>query len=87
MRLLLNSSKLFFNSFKNKSILKNYLFVRSLSSFQIGSTARLTKTFTAEDVKTFGELIGDWNPLHFDAKYCSQTKFDKPIVQGMLTNG
>ena len=79
--------KLFLNNFQIKPLFKNYLTKRYLNSVKIGSTARLTKKFTEKDVKTFGELSGDLNPLHFDQNYCSQTKFGKPVVHGMLTNG
>ena len=81
MAVLFNCSRVF-----STTITSNCL-IKSLSSVRIGSTARLTKKFTEEDVKTFGQWSGDLNPLHFDDKYCSQTKFGRPVVHGMLTNG
>ncbi|HSB00540.1 MAG TPA: MaoC family dehydratase, partial [Anaerolineales bacterium] len=38
-------------------------------------------------VKTYAELTGDYNPLHFDEDFTSQTKFKNLVVQGGLTTG
>ncbi len=54
---------------------------------QVGQTARRSLTLTMEHVKTFGELTGDYNPLHFDEEFASQTRFKGLIVQGGLTTG
>lgn len=53
----------------------------------IGQKAKRTITFTAEHVKTFAELSGDYNPLHFDESFVAKTKFKKLVVQGGLTTG
>jgi acyl dehydratase len=44
-------------------------------------------TLTEEHVKTFAELTGDYNPLHFDEDFVEKTKFKKLVVQGGLTTG
>ena len=38
-------------------------------------------------VRTFAELSGDYNPLHFDEAFASRTKFGRLVVQGGLTTG
>jgi len=81
MRSLLVRSKLFSNQSNKLILLKN------LSSIQIGAKAKLSRTFTAEDVNGFAKLSGDTNPLHLDENYCSKTKFGKCIVHGALVNG
>ena len=53
----------------------------------VGQKAFRSITLTAEHVKTFAELTGDYNPLHFDAEFTSRTKFEKLVVQGGLTTG
>ena len=53
----------------------------------VGSRATWTRTFTAEDVETFARLLGDRNPLHFDAEYASRTRAGRLVVQGGLTTG
>ena len=53
----------------------------------IGQKATRSSTFTAEHVKTFADLSGDYNPLHFDESFVAKTKFKKLVVQGGLTTG
>lgn len=52
-----------------------------------GQRAERSLTLTAAHVKTFAELTGDYNPLHFDEQFVSKTKFGKLVVQGGLTTG
>lgn len=44
-------------------------------------------TLTEEHVKTYAEMTGDHNPLHFDEDFASRTRFKKLVVQGGLTTG
>lgn len=44
-------------------------------------------TLTADHVKTFADLSGDYNPLHFNESFVAKTKFKKLVVQGGLTTG
>lgn len=53
----------------------------------IGQHAERSLTLTAAHVKTFAELSGDYNPLHFDEAFASRTKFGRLVVQGGLTTG
>lgn len=53
----------------------------------IGQKATRSLTLTADHVKTFAALSGDYNPLHFDESFVSKTKFKKLVVQGGLTTG
>ena len=53
----------------------------------IGQTAHRSLTLTERHVRTFAELTGDYNPLHFDAAFASKTKFGRLVVQGGLTTG
>jgi acyl dehydratase len=53
----------------------------------VGQKATRTLTLTAAHVKTFAELTGDYNPLHFDESYVANTKFKRLVVQGGLTTG
>ena len=56
-------------------------------SVAMGQRARRSLTLTADHVKTFAQLTGDYNPLHFDAAFAARTKFGKLVVQGGLTTG
>ena len=53
----------------------------------VGQRAFHSITLTADHVRTYAEMTGDYNPLHFDAEFTSRTKFGKLVVQGGLTTG
>jgi acyl dehydratase len=52
-----------------------------------GQTATRSMTLTAQHVRTYAELSGDHNPLHFDNDFAARTPFGRPVVQGGLTTG
>jgi 3-hydroxybutyryl-CoA dehydratase len=54
-------------------------------TYEIGTSASRTKTFTLEDVRTFAQLTGDLNPVHLDETYAATSVFGQRIVHGMLT--
>lgn len=54
---------------------------------RVGQKAIRSITLTKEHVRTYAELTGDYNPLHFDEGFTSGTKFKKLVVQGGLTTG
>lgn len=53
----------------------------------VGQRASRGLTLTAEHVRTFAELTGDYNPLHFDVDFAAGTRFGRLVVQGGLTTG
>ena len=53
----------------------------------IGQTATRSLTLTEMHVKTFAEITGDYNPIHFDEAFVAKTKFKRRVVQGGLTTG
>jgi len=53
----------------------------------VGQKATRTITLTEEQVKTYAQLTGDYNPLHFDRDFAAKTKFGQLVVQGGLTTG
>src|SRR4029078_10451328 len=53
----------------------------------IGQKAIRSIKLTAAHVKTFADLSGDYNTLHFDESFVAKTKFKKLVVQGGLTTG
>ncbi|NIP35971.1 MAG: acyl dehydratase, partial [Thermoplasmata archaeon] len=54
---------------------------------EVGQIATRTLTLTTEHVETFAKLSGDYNPLHFDEAFASNTPFGRLVVQGGLTTG
>ena len=53
----------------------------------VGQKTTRSITLTMEHVKTFAELTGDYNPLHFDESFAAKTRFKRLVVQGGLTTG
>lgn len=44
-----------------------------------------SRTITEADIVNFGGIVGDYNPLHFDAEYMKSGMFGQRIAHGMLT--
>lgn len=55
-----------------------------MSKIEIGSKASQSKRFTKHDVKSYADLTGDYNPIHFDEEFAKGTLFKRPIVHGPL---
>lgn len=53
----------------------------------VGQKASRTMTVTAEHVRKYAEITGDYNPLHFDEAFVARTKFGRLVAQGGLTTG
>lgn len=53
----------------------------------VGQQASRSLRLTADHVKKFAEMTGDYNPLHFDKSFVSKTRFKELVVQGGLTTG
>ena len=53
----------------------------------VGQTARRSVTLTTEQVRAYGEITGDHNPLHFDPEFAAGTRFARLVVPGGLTTG
>jgi len=50
-----------------------------------GMSESLTRTVSERDVELFGEVSGDFNPMHFDEEYAKKTMFKGRIAHGMLS--
>jgi acyl dehydratase len=44
-------------------------------------------TLTEDHVRSYAEMTGDFNPLHFDEEFAENTRFKRLVVQGGLTTG
>lgn len=57
---------------------------KTIDEIRLNEEASWQKTITQKDVETFGEVIEDYNPAHYDETYASKTVFKKRISHGML---
>jgi 3-oxoacyl-[acyl-carrier protein] reductase len=53
-------------------------------ALEVGAEVHFKKTITADDVRNFAALSGDYNPLHLDAEFAGKTAFGRPVAHGML---
>ena len=53
----------------------------------IGDKASFTKTISESDVYQFAGITGDFNPVHVNAEYASQSVFKERIAHGILITG
>lgn len=56
-----------------------------IDDLSVGQSASYTRTVTESDVQKFGEVSGDFNPLHFDETYAKATVFRGRIAHGVLS--
>ncbi len=54
---------------------------------RVGQRARRELTVDAEMVRSYAEITGDYNPLHFDIDFASRTRFGQLIAQGGIATG
>jgi len=54
---------------------------------EVGMEARLSRTVTEADIRTFAEVSGDFNPVHIDHEYAAETIFKECVAHGMMTAG
>lgn len=53
----------------------------------VGMSAERARTVTAEDVRRYAEVTGDFNPVHVDAEAAARSRFGGLIAHGMLSAG
>ncbi|WP_255151514.1 MaoC family dehydratase [Halorarius halobius] len=54
---------------------------------EVGDSVRFSKTLTEADVERFALASGDTNPIHLDADWAEETRFEGRIVHGTLVAG
>ena len=57
----------------------------AFADIKVGDTASSSKTVTEADIANFAEVSGDFNPIHVDAEFASQSMFKERIAHGMLS--
>lgn len=60
---------------------------RTRDTISVGDTGEFRKRITEEDVFSFANISGDFNPLHVDEAYAERSIFKQRIAHGILTAG
>jgi 3-hydroxybutyryl-CoA dehydratase len=63
----------------------NKIKVTNFADIRLGQSAEISHTITEDDIQVFGELSGDFNPLHFNQEWAETTFFRGRIAHGILT--
>ena len=56
----------------------------TLNSIKIGQKKNFSEIITKSLIDDFAKISGDYNPLHMDDEYASNTIFEKRVCHGML---
>jgi acyl dehydratase len=59
----------------------------TIEDIQVGDSAQVVRRATDEDIASFVEAVGDYNPIHADPDYAATTIFKEPIAPGIWTAG
>jgi 3-hydroxybutyryl-CoA dehydratase len=55
------------------------------ATLAVGDSGSFSKTLYEDDVFSFADVSGDYNPLHIDGEYARKSVFGRRIVHGILT--
>jgi len=58
-----------------------------METVYVGKKACIAKTISESDVYLFAGITGDMNPVHVNAQYAQDTRFQSRIAHGMLCAG
>lgn len=53
---------------------------------EVGQSAEMSRTVTADDIALFTRISGDCNPLHYDETAAKASRFGEIVVQGGITS-
>jgi acyl dehydratase len=60
---------------------------KTIADLKAGDRAELVRTVAHDDIAAFVDAVGDYNPIHSDARYAASTPFREPIAPGIFTAG
>ena len=60
---------------------------KTIAELQEGDHAELTRVVADDDIASFVDAVGDYNPVHSDPAYAATTIFKTPIAPGIFTAG
>jgi acyl dehydratase len=57
---------------------------KAIQGLQVGDRFVLRRMFTEADAHQFAGITGDYNPVHFEPRFCGVKGFTGPICHGLL---
>lgn len=60
---------------------------KALSGLAVGDVFSVTRSFSVADVQQFADLTRDYNPIHFDRRFCQAKGLPQTICHGLLVGG
>lgn len=60
---------------------------RTIAELRPGEWAESVHRVEMEEISGFIEAVGDYNPVHSDARFAASTQFREPIAPGIYTAG
>ncbi len=57
---------------------------KTIEGLKTGDRFSLSRTFTEEDVLSFADMTGDYNPVHFEDRFSKAKNFRGRICHGLL---
>src|SRR5947207_9304644 len=60
---------------------------KTIADLTPGDHAELTRVVGMDDITSFVDAVGDYNPVHSDPAYAATTPFKEPIAPGIFTAG
>jgi acyl dehydratase len=60
---------------------------KTIGELAPGDHAELTRVVEDDDIASFVDAVGDYNPVHSDPAYAASTPFKQPIAPGIFTAG
>lgn len=61
--------------------------MHTYETLEVGQSYTTERFLSFDDVRAFAEISGDDNPIHVDEEYARKTRFERPIVHGVLLMG
>ncbi|MEJ2639883.1 MAG: MaoC/PaaZ C-terminal domain-containing protein [Desulfosarcinaceae bacterium] len=60
---------------------------RTLAGLSVGDAFTVTRVFSEDEVRRFADLTRDYNPIHFDLRFCGAKGIPRTVCHGLLVGG
>jgi acyl dehydratase len=60
---------------------------QTIEGLSVGQKLSVSRTFTETDMRHFGDISRDYNPVHYDKRFAATKQFKDRICHGLLVAG